>query len=381
MISMDRSRPDDFLEIIHRAKRGRLKIYIGPAAGVGKTFQMLEEAHQLRKRGVDVVLGFVETHGRAETEALLSGLESVPRKQLEYRGISIDEMDLDAVLARKPQVAVVDELAHTNVPGSRNGKRYQDARTLLEAGINVICAVNIQHLESLNDVVEKATGVAVRETVPDSFLKEADQVVNIDLSVEDLIERLKAGKIYAPEKVTEALRRFFTNENLSSLRELALRETAESLESARSKGDKAGAEASPVSRRVMVALSANPERALALLRRGSRMAGRLNTDWYAVYVETPGEAPERIDAGVQRRLMENLDKARELGAKVVHLKEAEPAAALLDFARANGVGHLVLGRVPLSWWKRVFRRSVLLNLLEEAEDLDLHVVALGEDEE
>jgi two-component system sensor histidine kinase KdpD len=378
---MTQPRPEDFLELIHRAKRGRLKVYIGPAAGVGKTFQMLEEAHQLKRRGVDVVLAFVETHGRPETEALLSGLEAVPRKRLEYRGITIEEMDLDGVLARRPQVAVVDELAHTNSPGFQNAKRYQDVRTLLEAGINVICAVNIQHLESLNELVEKATGVSVRETVPDAFLKEADQVVNIDLAVEDLIERLQAGKIYAPEKVTDALRNFFTPENLSSLRELALRETAESVESARSKRSRAGDVAPSVSRRVMVALSANPDRALSLLRCGSRMAGRLNTDWYAVYVETPAESPERIEAEAQRRLMENLDKARELGARVVQLKGDDPAVALLDFARANGVGHVVVGRSPLPWWRQVFRRSVLLRLLEEAEDLDLHVVAREEDED
>lgn len=378
---MTQPRPEDFLELIHRAKRGRLKVYIGPAAGVGKTFQMLEEAHQLKRRGVDVVLAFVETHGRPETEALLSGLEAVPRKRLEYRGITIEEMDLDGVLARRPQVAVVDELAHTNSPGFQNAKRYQDVRTLLEAGINVICAVNIQHLESLNELVEKATGVSVRETVPDAFLKEADQVVNIDLAVEDLIERLQAGKIYAPEKVTDALRNFFTPENLSSLRELALRETAESVESARSKRSRAGDVAPSVSRRVMVALSANPDRALSLLRCGSRMAGRLNTDWYAVYVETPAETPERIETEAQRRLMENLDKARELGARVVQLKGDDPAVALLDFARANGVGHVVVGRSPLPWWRQVFRRSVLLRLLEEAEDLDLHVVAREEDED
>lgn len=371
-------RPEDFLELIHRAKRGRLKLTIGPAAGVGKTYQMLGEAHQLKKRGVDVVLAFVETHGRPETEALLSGLEAVPRKRMEYRGITVEEMDLEAVLSRRPQVAVVDELAHTNAPGLRNAKRYQDVRTLLEAGINVICAVNIQHLESLNGLVEKATGVAVRETVPDAFLKEADQVVNIDLAVEDLIERLKSGKIYAPEKITEALRNFFTAESLSSLRELALRETAESVETARSRSMNGDANVM-VSRRVMVALSANPDRALALLRRGSRMAGRLNTDWYAAYVETPDEAPERIDAEAQRRLMENLDKAREQGARVVRLKGVDPAEALLDFARAHGVGHVIVGRSPSSWWRRVFRRSVLLRLLEDAEDLDIHVVGFEEE--
>ena len=229
-MAKDRKRPEDFLELVERAKRGRLKVYIGPAAGVGKTYQMLGEAHALKKRGVDIVLGFVETHGRAETEALIEGLEVVPRRRIDYRGVTVEEMDLDAVLKRRPQVAVVDELAHTNIPGSRNRKRYQDVLELLAAGINVICAFNIQHLESLNDLVKQATDVVVRETVPDSFLKQADQVVNLDLAVEDLIERLRSGKIYGQEKVAWALEHFFKPEKLSMLREIALREVAESID-------------------------------------------------------------------------------------------------------------------------------------------------------
>src|SRR5882724_8323145 len=192
-------RPEDFLELVERAKRGRLKVFIGSAAGVGKTYQMLEEAHALKKRGVDVVLAFIETHGRAETAVLIEGLEVIPRRRFEYRGVAVEEMDLDAVLGRRPQVAIVDELPHTNTPGSRHKKRYQDVLELLDAGINVICAMNIQHLESLNDLVKQATEVVVRETVPDSFLKQADQVVNLDLTVEDLLDRLRAGKIYHTE--------------------------------------------------------------------------------------------------------------------------------------------------------------------------------------
>src|SRR5436190_9477628 len=229
-MSVERSRPEDFLELVERAKRGRLKIYIGAAAGVGKTYQMLEEAHVLKKRGVDVVLAFIETHGRAETAALIAGLEVILRRRFEYRGVMVEEMDLDAVLARRPQVAVVDELPHTNVPGSRNKKRYQDVLELLDAGINVICAMNVQHLESLNDLVRQATDVIVRETVPDSFLKQADQVVNLDLAAEDLLERLRAGKIYSAEKISWALEHFFKPENLSTLREIALREVAENID-------------------------------------------------------------------------------------------------------------------------------------------------------
>jgi len=225
-------RPEDFLEILRKSKRGRLKLYIGFAAGVGKTYRMLEEAHALAKRGVDVVLGFVETHGRADTARLLEGLDAVPRRHIEYRGVSVEEMDLDAVLARRPEIVVVDEIAHTNVPGSKNRRRYQDVLEILDAGVSVIGAFNIQHLESLHDVVERVTEVNVRETVPDSFLKQADQVVNLDLAVEDLLERLKGGKIYAPEKVEWALEHFFKDGKLGTLRELALREVAESLDRA-----------------------------------------------------------------------------------------------------------------------------------------------------
>src|SRR5438067_4617118 len=225
-------RAEAFLELVERARRGRLKLYVGFAAGVGKTYRMLEEAHDLRRRGVDVVIAFIEPHGRAETEALIDGIEVVPRRRTDYRGVVVEEMDLEAVLRRKPQVAIVDEIPHTNTPGSRNRKRYQDVLALLDAGINVIGALNVQHLESLNDLIERATGVAVRETVPDSFLKQADQVVNLDLAVEDLQERLKAGRIYAPDKIPWALEHFFKENNLSTLRELALREVAESLERA-----------------------------------------------------------------------------------------------------------------------------------------------------
>ncbi|HYV47165.1 MAG TPA: universal stress protein [Myxococcaceae bacterium] len=377
-----RQRPEDFLELVQRARKGRLKLYIGFAAGVGKTYQMLEEAHALRKRGVDVVLGFVETHGRAETEALVGGLELVPRRHQEYRGVTVEEMDLDAILARKPAVAVVDEIAHTDVPGSRNRKRYQDVLELIEAGINVIGAFNIQHLESLNDLVERVTGVAVRETVPDGFLKQADQVVNLDLAVEDLQERLRGGRIYAPEKIPWALEHFFKEGNLSTLRELALREVAESLErasEAQARREQPGRERS--GGRVMVCLSSYPPYAATLLRRGSRTAGRLNTDWFVVYVETPDEAPTRIDAEAQRHLLSNIERARELGAEVVRLQAADPVPAIVDFARSHGVGIIIIGRSHQPWWRQVLGRSVPLRLVREADGFDVIIVSLREAEE
>src|SRR5438105_1160795 len=370
-------RAEDFLELVERARRGRLKLYVGFAAGVGKTWRMLEEAHALRKRGVGVLIAFVETHGRAETAALIEGLTVVPRRRIEYRGVTVEEMDLDDVLRRRPQVAIVDEIPHTNAPGSRNRKRWQDVLALLDAGINVIGALNVQHLESLNGLIERATGVSVRETVPDTLLKQADQVVNLDLAVEDLQERLRAGKIYAPEKIPWALENFFKDVNLATLRELALREVAESLDRA---GLAKGAPEVKASGRVMVCLASNPPRAKTLLSRGSRMAGRLNPDWFVVYVETPDDAPNLIDSEAQRRLLANVEKARELGAEVVRLTSDEPAHALLDFARTHGVAHVIVGRSMQPWWKQVLRGSVLTQLLREGTDFDLHVVAATDEE-
>ena len=378
-----RRRPEDFLELVERAKRGRLKVYIGSAAGVGKTYQMLEEAHALKKRAVDVVLAFIEPHGRLDTAALVEGLEVVPRKRVEYRGVVVEEMDLDAVLKRRPQVAVVDELAHTNAPFCRNKKRYQDVLELLEAGINVICAFNVQHLESLNEMVKQATNVVVRETVPDSILKRADQVVDIDLAVEDLIDRLKAGKIYAPDKVEWALDHFFQPEKLAVLREIALREVAESVDrtfAANSNNGDAGRR-SAASERVMVCLPTRPPpNGAMLLRQGSRLAGRLNTDWFVVHIETKEEANHQIDATMQRYLLDDEQRARDLGAEVVRLRSEKPVNALLEFARDHGVRHIVVGRSHKSWWRRLLGQSPVFKLVTEADGFDLHIVSLEDRE-
>jgi two-component system sensor histidine kinase KdpD len=261
-----------------------------------------------------------------------------------------------------------------------NKKRYQDVRAILEAGINVIGALNIQHLESLKDLVERATGVVIRETVPDSFLKEVDQVVNLDLAVEDLLERLRSGKIYAPDKVEGALKNFFKEQNLSALRELALREVAENVERMSDAKSKAGAEVARVPARVMVCMASNPGRAAALLRKGSRMAGRLNTDWFVVYVETPGERPGQISAEDQRELLANIESARGLGAEVIRLEAPSPVPALIDFARAHGVGHIVIGRSRQTWLRQLVGQSVPMRLLREADGFDLHIVSLDEGE-
>ena len=379
--SPTKPRPEDFLELVERGKRGRLKLYLGFAAGVGKTYRMLEEAHALRRRGVDIVVGFVETHGRAETAALLEGIEVIPRRRVAYRGVEIEEMSLNNILRRKPAVAIVDELAHTNVPGSRNAKRHQDVTELLAAGINVIGAFNVQHLESLKDIVERATGVVIRETIPDSFLKQADQVVNLDLAVEDLQERLRAGKIYADEKIASALQHFFQSENLQQLRELALREVAESVErstSVRSVLADAAAGRTQKGRarsRIAVCLSSGSPSGATLVRKGSRLAGRLNTDWFVVFVETPREAPEHIDSEAQRHLMANTDLAREMGAEVVRLKGRDPVEAILEFARlaqCRSRGRRAFGSPP---WRQLLGWTVPLRLVREADGIDVHVVS------
>ena len=374
-------RPEDFLELLKRDARGRLKVYIGFAAGVGKTYRMLEEAHALRKRAVDVVLGFIETHGRADTAALMDGLEYLPRRQVEYRNLMLEETDVEGIITRRPQVVLVDEVAHTNAPGSRNRKRYQDVLDILAARVNVICAFNVQHLESLKDVVERTTGVTIRETVPDSFLKQADQIVNLDLAAEDLLERLRAGKIYKAEKIEWALAHFFNDANLATLRELALREVAESLDRGIPVTTNGNTRTGSGSGRLMVCISSFSPRASTLLRRGSRMAGRLNTDWYVAYVETPGEAPHRISAEAQRHLLANIEKARELGAVVVRLQSTDPVVALLNYARVHCVAHVMIGRSHRPWWQQVLGRSFVARMMKQAASFDLHIVALEDEGE
>jgi two-component system sensor histidine kinase KdpD len=328
----------------------------------------------------------VETHRRAETAALTAGLEQIPLRTVEYRGVTVQELDLNRVLARHPEVALVDEIAHTNAPGSKNRRRYQDVLDMLDAGINVLSAFNVQHLESLNDLIQRNTGVRVRETVPDVFLKQADQVVTVDLAVEDLLERLTSGRIYPPDRIDTALQNFFRPENLSTLRELALREVAGNLagdfagdldRSAGRPGAETGERKPSPSQRVMVCMASSSPRAAELLRRGSRMAGRNNTDWFVVYVQTPWEAPHLIDAESQRHLLANIAMARELGAEVVRIEGRDPATALIDFARHHGVAHVVIGRSTAPWWRRVTGRSVMSRMVQLATDLDLHILALS----
>jgi two-component system sensor histidine kinase KdpD len=376
----DSARTADFLALVARPGRGNLKVYIGSAAGVGKTFRMLQEAHDLRRRGIDVVVGFVETHKRAETEAQIRDLEIVPRRQVDYRRVTLEDMDVDAVIARHPQVAIVDELAHTNVPGLKHRKRWEDVMELLDAGINVISAVNVQHLESLNDVIAQTLGVTVRETVPDWVVAAADQVINLDITAEDLRQRLREGKIYAPEKVETALTNFFTEENLTTLRELALREVASSVDRAREEIVRRETGVAPEQAlrtvdRVLVAMSSNARYSATLIRKASRIAGRLNSDWYCVYVQTPDERADRIDSGVQRKLVDNIQLAQSLGAEVAKLEGTDVADALCDFAEAKGVTVLIVGQSKRSRLRHLLEGSVVERLVRNTRGLDVLVVS------
>jgi two-component system sensor histidine kinase KdpD len=372
---MSEDRAASFLQMIRRSQRGRLKIYLGYGPGVGKTYQMLLEGHRLKKDGIDVVVGLVETHNRPETMQLVDGLDVVSRRKVEYRGITIEEMDVDAVLARKPQVALVDELAHTNAPDSRNQKRYQDVQELLAAGIHVISTMNVQHMESLYNTVEKLLGVKVRERVPDSVVADADQVVNIDLAAEDLQRRLEEGKVYPKDRAMAALQNFFTHSNLEHLRELTLREVASQLDFRRREQKTPDAKASGADQ-VMVCLSSRGPNSARLLRYGSRLAGRLNRNWYAIYVQTPKEEPTVIDARVQRLLADTLTLANELGAVVLETKGQDVTDTILRFAREYRVANIIIGRPRrLPWWRRLIgERSVAEELIHRAEGLTVIVV-------
>jgi two-component system sensor histidine kinase KdpD len=359
-------------------ERPRLRIYIGAAPGVGKTYSMLEDAHAFRREGMDVVIGFVETYARAETEAKIGDLEIIPRRQITYRGVVLEEMDVDAILQRRPQVCVVDELAHTNVPGSRHEKRHQDVGELLDAGIGVLTAVNIQHLETLNDAVGRATGVRVRETVPDTFLDRADEVVNVDVTVQELQSRLRQGKVYTPEKVEQALSNFFRDTNLSTLRELALRAVADEVgEKAASYREREGLEPALIPERVMVCMSSSSD-APRVLRAGARIAGRLRARWYAVYVETPREAPGRITPADRDALQRNIAFAESLGATVVRVKADRPADGLVAFAKREGITHVIFGQTARSRMEILLKGSVLNRFLDEVRDAAVQVVPLGE---
>ncbi|WP_420239699.1 universal stress protein [Telmatobacter bradus] len=359
-----------------KPEAAKLRIYIGAAPGVGKTYHMLNDAYVMHhQQGIDVVIGLVVTHGRQETEARIRDIEKIPEREIPYRGVTLKEMDLDAIIARHPHTVIVDELAHTNVPGCKNRKRYEDVIDLLDAGINVMTAVNIQHLETLNDAVNRSANTIIRETVPDSLVKRADEVVNVDVTIEELRSRLRQGKIYAPEKVEQSLANFFRKGNLNLLRELALRTTAEQVSSRASEYRRTqGLEQAPIPEKVMVCLSTRPgtER---LLRVGSRIAGRLATNWYAVYVTRP-DNKGHDDPESFHRLEEYQRMARDLGAKVISLTDRNVSDALIHFAQQENISHVVFGQSARSRWDILLHGSVLNRFLAEVRDVTVQIVPM-----
>jgi len=377
-MSSDRPDPDELLALANaeeeRERRGKLKVFFGATAGVGKTFAMLEGARELARRGVDVVVGVVETHGRKETEALLEGLEVLPRRVEEHRGVELAELDLDGIRARRPAVVLVDELAHTNAPGSRHAKRWQDVEELLAEGIDVWTTVNVQHIESLNDLVGKVTGVAVRETVPDSILERADQVELVDLPPEELLKRLQEGKVYMPEQASRAVEGFFRPGNLIALRELALRKTAERVDAQMQLYRQTHniGETWPVAERLLVAVSSGPG-AGQLVRGGRRLAELLRAEWVVVYVETPAEL--RIAQAERDRVWQTLRLAERLGAETVTLSGERPAEEILKYARRRNVSKIVVGKPLHSRWKDVLFGSVRDELVRGSGGIDVYVIS------
>jgi two-component system sensor histidine kinase KdpD len=377
---MAEDKANTFLRMIRRSQRGRLKVYLGYCAGVGKTYQMLQEGHRLKNEGVDVVIGLLETHGRADIAKLAEGLEVITRRRKEYHGVTVEEMGVDAILARKPQVALIDELAHTNIPGSPNPKRYQDIQDILAAGIHVISTLNVQHLESLYNTVENAVGVKVRERLPDSVLVEADQIVDVDLTTEDLRKRLEEGKIYPSDRIKTAFANFFTPSNLEKLRELTLRELASQIDSRRRENPEEESSSTPD--QVMVCLSSRGPNSEKLLRYASRLAGRLNRNWYAVHVQTPSEEAAVMDFQTQRSISDTLTLAKQLGAMVFTYKGEDIADTLLRFAKEYRVGHIVIGRPnPKPFWRKFGKnRDIVKNLIKNARGITIIVLDTRKEE-
>jgi two-component system sensor histidine kinase KdpD len=372
---MDRPNPDKLLDHVRAAEadsqRGKMKVFFGYAAGVGKTYAMLEAARRERAEGVDIVVGYVEPHNRPETEALLQGLEMLPPRLVPYRGVNLKEFDLDGALARRPQLILVDELAHTNAEGLRHAKRWQDVKELLDAGIDVYTTLNVQHLESLNDVIAKITGVAVRETLPDKVLERANEIELVDLTPEDLIERLKEGKVYIEEQAERALQSFFQKANLTALRELALREAAHRLRMDVEAARQARAAVSPwaTAERLLVCVGPSPT-STKLIRTAKRMAAAFGAEWLAVAVETRGqESPAH-----RQRIARHLRLAEQLGAETHTLVGNKVADTLLDLARSRNVTKIVVGKTAIPWWKRIIKRTVVDDLLEKSGDIDVYVI-------
>lgn len=371
----ERKSAQDFLNLIKKSRRGKFKIYIGMSAGVGKTYRMLQEAHSLLSNGIDVKIGYIETHNRKETQALLEGLPVIPRRKLFYKGKELEELDVQAVINLRPEVVVIDELAHTNIEGSKNEKRWQDVMEILESGINVISAVNIQHIESLNDDVKNITNVEVKERIPDSVLAQADEVVNIDLTAEELIDRLKAGKIYDRTKINAALNNFFTNENILQLRELALKEVASQVQR------KVETEISQMKNirkeKFLACISSNEKTAKNVIRKTARLANYYSSQWYLLYVQVPRESADKIALDKQRHLINNFKLATELGAEIIKVEGTNVAQTIMEQCGERKITTVCIGKPHLNLWKIIMATdtfNTLLNRLSK-ENLDLVILS------
>lgn len=370
----NRQNPEYFLNMIKKSRRGKLKLYIGMIAGVGKTYRMLNEAHSLLRNGVDVCIGYIETHGREETAALLTGIPEIPRKKIFYKGKEIEEMDLDAIIMQHPEVVLVDELAHTNFEGSKNKKKWQDVNDILDMGINVISAVNIQHFESLNDDVKEITGIEVSERIPDSLLQQADEVVNIDLPADELITRLKEGKIYEADKIQMALNNFFKSENILQLRELALREVASAVErQVENEVVKEGIH----QERFLACISSNENTAKNVIRKTARLANYYQSKWYALYVETPNERFDKIALDKQRFLIKNFQLVTELGGEIIRIKANIISDTIVQQAEKWKITTICIGKPHLKLFHVITSQNVFNNLIKKLTNTKTDLIILN----
>ncbi len=366
-----------FLDLIHKSRRGKFKVYIGMIAGVGKSYRMLQEAHDLTESGIDVQIGYIETHGRTGTEALLDGLRIIPRRKIFYKGKELEEMDLDAIIRIHPEIVIVDELAHTNVEGSLNEKRWQDVITLLDEGINVISAVNIQHIESVNEEIQHISGIEVKERIPDSVLQEADEVVNIDLTAEELINRLKAGKIYHPDKIRTALDNFFKTGNILQFRELALKEVALRVEKKVESEVISGTLTGVRHEKFMACISSHEKAPRRIIRKAARLATRYNTSFIALYVQTPRESVDRIGLASQRHLLNHFKLVAELGGEVVQVQSKDILGSIFLTSRERQITTVCMGSPSLRFPRsvcQVLKYKRFLNNLAQA-NIDLIILA------
>lgn len=366
---------EQFLDLIRKSRRGKFKIYIGMSAGVGKTFRMLQEAATLLRNGVDVKVGYIETHNRKETHELLEGLPVIPRRKLFYKGKELEEFDVQAVINLHPEVVVVDELAHTNIEGSKNEKRWQDVMDILDAGINVISAVNIQHIESLYQDVKQITGIDVTERVPDSVLQQADEVVNIDLTADELVTRLKEGKIYSHDKIELALRNFFQGEKILQLRELALKEVASQVE--RKIESELPRTAHLKTERFLACISSNHEIAKKVIRKTARLASYYNSKWYLLYVQTPKEEGDKIGLAAQRHLINNFKLATELGAEIIRIKSSNIAKGIFEATTQKAITTICIGKPHLNLFNVIMNTAVFNQLLTKLSAADIDIVILS----